>query len=299
MAFATTIEEQIQLLKSRGVIIKDEQKAREILADIGYFRLCTYFFPFEKTYPQVHNRTHEYIPNTHLEDAVALYYFDVDIRRVMQNYLARIEVAVRTAIVYEISNYYKTNPFWFVDNTIVDASNIAYFNNNIYTPKFKNDHPVIRRHHQHHPKDKYAPAWKTLEYMTFGAILNLFNSIFSVDARRLVTQRFGVKKLSVFKNYFMHICTARNICAHGSALFDVALNQAIIDGPAGKMLNNKQNLQGILMIVHYILTQISVNRAADFKREIGTLFDELNNKNPHIYPQIVKITGYNEDFFKK
>ena len=97
----------------------------------------------------------------------------------------------------------------------------------------------------------------------------------------------------------MHICTARNICAHGSALFDVALNQAIIDGPAGKMQNNKQNLQGILTIVHYILTQISVNRAADFKREIGTLFDELNNKNPHIYPQIAKITGYNEDFFKK
>lgn len=301
MAIATTIDEQIQLFKSRGLIIDNEQKAREILADIGYFRLCTYFFPIEQSYPSVHNRTHEYKPNTHLEDGVALYYFDVDIRRVMQNYLARIEVAVRTAIVYEISNFYKTNPFWFVDESIVNEKNIAYFNTAIYTPKFKQDHPVIRRHHQHHPDDEYAPAWKTLEYMTFGAILNLFNSIFSVDARRLVTKRFGISKLKVFQNYFMHICTARNICAHGSALFDVSLNQAITDGPAGQLstTSNKQNLQGVFTIVHYVLTQISANRAADFKREIGILFDDFSKKNPHIYPQIAEITGYNDEFFKK
>ena len=37
MAVATTIDEQIQLFKSRGLIIDNEQKAREILADIGYF----------------------------------------------------------------------------------------------------------------------------------------------------------------------------------------------------------------------------------------------------------------------
>lgn len=301
MGRATTIDEQIALLKSRGMIIADEQKAREILSDIGYFRLCTYFFPFEQTYPNVHNRTHQYNPDTLFEDGVALYYFDVDIRRIMQNYLARIEVAVRTAIVYEISNYYKTNPTWFIDNTLVEAANIAYFNANIYTTKFCNDHPVIRRHHQHHPTDAYAPAWKTLEYMTFGAVLNLFNSIISIDARRLVTTRFGISKLSVFRNYFMHICTARNICAHGSALFDVALNQAITDGPAGHLSNtgNKQNLQGIITIVYYILTQISQNRATDFKKEIGIVFDNFRLNNPRISTQIEQITGYNADFFKK
>lgn len=49
---ATTIDEQIKLLKDRGMNIEDEVKARENLMDIGYFRLGFYWFPFEKTYPR-------------------------------------------------------------------------------------------------------------------------------------------------------------------------------------------------------------------------------------------------------
>lgn len=48
---ATTIDEQLDLLKTRGLAIQDEDKAREILLDIGYYRLGFYLFPFEKSYP--------------------------------------------------------------------------------------------------------------------------------------------------------------------------------------------------------------------------------------------------------
>ena len=36
---ATTIEQQLDLLKSRGLSIFDIEKAKEILLDIGYYRL--------------------------------------------------------------------------------------------------------------------------------------------------------------------------------------------------------------------------------------------------------------------
>lgn len=49
---ATTIDEQIALLKSRGMVIDDVKKAKENLFDIGYFRLGFYWFPFEATYPR-------------------------------------------------------------------------------------------------------------------------------------------------------------------------------------------------------------------------------------------------------
>lgn len=55
---ATTIDEQIKLLKDRGMNIEDEVKARENLMDIGYFRLGFYWFPFEKTYPRKNKRDH-------------------------------------------------------------------------------------------------------------------------------------------------------------------------------------------------------------------------------------------------
>ncbi|MDE5642388.1 MAG: Abi family protein, partial [Muribaculaceae bacterium] len=77
---ATTIEQQLDLLKSRGLTISDIEKAKEILLDVGYYRLGFYLFPFEKSYPNLRNRTHEYIEGASFEDAVNLYYFDFDLR---------------------------------------------------------------------------------------------------------------------------------------------------------------------------------------------------------------------------
>ena len=78
---ATTIDEQLDLLKTRGLAIQDEDKAREILLDIGYYRLGFYLFPFEKSYPQLRNRTHEYTDGATFADEVKLYYFDFDLRQ--------------------------------------------------------------------------------------------------------------------------------------------------------------------------------------------------------------------------
>lgn len=61
---ATTIEEQIALLESRGVKIDDKEKAKENLLDIGYYRLSFYWFPFEKTYPRKIGRTHDFKEGT-------------------------------------------------------------------------------------------------------------------------------------------------------------------------------------------------------------------------------------------
>ena len=47
MKTAKTIDEQIEILRSHGIIVNDECKAKEILHDIGYYRLGFYFFPFE------------------------------------------------------------------------------------------------------------------------------------------------------------------------------------------------------------------------------------------------------------
>lgn len=43
--FATTIEEQIKLLRSRGMTFGNEEKVKENLLDIGYYRLGSIGFP--------------------------------------------------------------------------------------------------------------------------------------------------------------------------------------------------------------------------------------------------------------
>ena len=68
---ATTHEEQIAILRRHGVEISDEAKAREYLADIGYYRLGFYLYPFEKTYPRLDSgRSHNVILGTRIEDCL-------------------------------------------------------------------------------------------------------------------------------------------------------------------------------------------------------------------------------------
>lgn len=124
---ATTLDKQIDLLRSRGLEITCEKKAKECLLDIGYFRLCSYLFPFEKTYPKYRGRTHEVVHGTRFCDAVALYYFDFDLRNILNRYIGRIEVALRTYVTYTLSNKYIDDPRWFINPNVVKHSFIEEF----------------------------------------------------------------------------------------------------------------------------------------------------------------------------
>ncbi len=115
---ATTIEEQIALLESRGMKIDDKDKAQENLLDIGYYRLGFYWFPFEKTYPRKVRRNHLFKDGIEFDYAIKLYYFDFDLRNIFLRYISRIEVNFRTTIIYYVSNTYKDNPYWYVDSSI-------------------------------------------------------------------------------------------------------------------------------------------------------------------------------------
>lgn len=42
------------------MIIDNEDKAKEVLSDVGYYRLGFYWFPFESSYPCKVGRTHEF-----------------------------------------------------------------------------------------------------------------------------------------------------------------------------------------------------------------------------------------------
>lgn len=286
---ATTLEEQIQLLRKRGVEISDENKAKECLADIGYYRLCFYLFPFEESYPKLENRSHIFVKKTKLSDAVSLYYFDFDLRNILNRYLCRIEVALRTYIIYTLSNKYKESPTWFVNPCIMQSGYIKKFNAVYSNIKIK---PVIKRHHKKHINDIYAPAWKTLEYMTFGNIKSLYSNLKCLDDKLDICRHFGVNQTSVFENYLQTIIELRNICAHGGVLFDLHLPQSIKNGPAGKFtIEQRYRLYGAIEVVRFLIGKISVNRQEEMQNKIKDTMSELFKHNDELKNIVKKTSG--------
>lgn len=282
---ATTISEQISMLKQRGMAIADENKAKEILFDIGYYRLGFYWFPFEIGYPNKNRRTHKFIQDTNFEDAVALYYFDNDLRNILAPYLHRIEICFRTAIIYEVSNHYRNRPTWFVDSKVVNETFISDFPS-LYKDIRKNE--AIKHHHKKYPNDIYAPAWKTLEYMTFGSMLFLFQNIKNLELRQRISERFGIKNLNAFESQMKTLRVIRNVCAHGHNLYDIHFPQSIKVGELkGLDKQQRNNISGGIIIMKSILNSISENRSSDFIRKIEELmcnpqFDSIKKYLTHI-----------------
>lgn len=44
---AKTFDEQIEILKSRGLVIKDENKAKFLLGNLNYYRFSAYLLHFK------------------------------------------------------------------------------------------------------------------------------------------------------------------------------------------------------------------------------------------------------------
>ncbi|GHT25377.1 peptide ABC transporter substrate-binding protein [Bacteroidia bacterium] len=281
MKRATTAEEQIAKIEQRGMTLDiGVDKAKEVLRDIGYFRLGFYSFPFEVNYPQTKHRDHQYRAGSKISDAVALYYLDVDLRTILSKYIYRIEVNFRTNLVYQVSTKYLDCSTWFVDPAVMERKYIEAFDFKIYTDSFKLN-PVIKRHHKKYTTDKYAPAWKTLEFITFGGIFTTYKNLKDVEIKQEIAGRYGIRNVSVMENYMQSIVEIRNICAHGRVLFDHTLKQRLTNGPALSINNqNEYRLDSAIKVISFILNSISENRTNDLQTEVAQLFNKFKDDAP-------------------
>lgn len=72
-----TIDEQIENLKSLGLIINDEDKAKVFLNDVSYFRLIKAFGLGLK------QNNSKYIEGTTFDEIVELYLFNANFRQLL------------------------------------------------------------------------------------------------------------------------------------------------------------------------------------------------------------------------
>jgi len=272
MKKATTVEEQLVKLKERGLIINcTDKKAILSLSDIGYYRLGFYLFPFEEKYPNLKNRTHKFSEYALFMDVLSLYEFDSDLRNILLFYINRIEINFRTRIIYMCSNYFKEDPLWYINEECINKDYIEYIKDE-YTKKLSN-FSVIKNHHRKYIDDEFAPAWKTIEFFTFGKVLALYSSIKDTTLKMQISKSYGINFISILENYMTLIVSLRNICAHSNVLFDHRLPKSIKSGPAlSTTPQNNSKLYSAILVIRYILSTISVSSATNLKEEISDLF---------------------------
>ena len=102
---STTIQEQLDQLKSRCLMVNDEQEAFYHLSNISYYRLAGYWWSMQSD-----KVNHIFKPNSKFEDVIALYNFDRELRIILFAVIERIEIALQTKMIYHLSHEFG---FWW------------------------------------------------------------------------------------------------------------------------------------------------------------------------------------------
>ena len=104
---ATTIAQQINVLKERGLIIEDDVEAGKVLDIISYFRLADYWRFMEED-----SCTHQFKQGSRWEYVTDSYYFDKELKVLLFSAIQSIEVSMRAKIIKHFTPSF--GAFWFM-----------------------------------------------------------------------------------------------------------------------------------------------------------------------------------------
>jgi len=285
-----TIEEQIEILRSRGLIITDELQARDFLLHNNYYRISGYSLTLRKNDAFSESAT--------FQNIVDIYNFDHEFRHIILQYLELIEVQMKSIYAYEFTKVH--GPTGYLDETffsdkkkhkeIIDKAEqqkAQRLPHEAYLKHFVNDlHQDI-------------PLWAYVDLFTISDISFLY-SISEQLIKDAVACNFGLtmrKGASILGSYMHSMTIIRNLCAHGSRIYNRLFEQKpslnkqekalLIKNSKGEVDN--AHFYGFLLIMKRILP---ANKFKEMKKSIVTLTEK--------YPFVrVDYYGFRNDWKQK
>lgn len=273
-----TFLEQVEILKSHGMIVPDSHKASLFLEQINYYRFTGYALKFRK------DETGErYLEGTNFDSILPIYNFDIGLRNCLRPALEKIEIYARTQIAY-----------WFSVTKNKNTPYMAHYDNcNFYDKKqFQEVLSSLDREEKHnqktlfvqHHKKNYGnkmPLWVMVELLSFSNLAKLYNAMW-LSEKDLIAQHMGAPSSSVLKNHLLCLTDLRNKCAHAARLYgdDVPYN------PPAKLPDNILRRNPMLKpssLFSYIL--VLLRRLPDMKDKsnlVTSLESLINAYRPYI-----------------
>ena len=215
-----TIEEQIKILKERGLDIPDERQAFEFLKRNNYYRISGYSLTL---------RSHDVFDRgANFQNIVDIYDFDHVLRHILLHYLELIEVAFKSVYSYEFTKCYGALGY-LESKHFSDPVKYREIIEKAEKQKMTSlKHEAYLKHFIEDLHQNQIPLWAYVDLLTISDI----SFLYSISERKIqnsVADSLGLdsnKKGAELLKSFMHSLTIiRNLCAHGSRLFNRLFEQ--------------------------------------------------------------------------
>ncbi|MES2389083.1 MAG: Abi family protein [Bacteroidota bacterium] len=275
-----SVAEQVLLLEARGLEIENTASVKHFLLNVSYSRLSEYFSPFQKEI--------EYFDSgTTFKSIQMLYSFDRELKLIVFDAIERIEIAVRTQIVYCMSGkygpYWMTNPDVFKNNykdksgTISNYSSVLLQSMNAILKK-KTREESISIFLKKYTDENYPPSWIIIEQMTFGDLSYTYKYIAGGSDKKQIASYFSLPP-DIFESWLHSLNYVRNLCGHHSRLWnrELAIDPAVLITKKYKStpwlkgpINYQKRIYYSLCTMKYLLN--TINPGGHFRQRIENLF---------------------------
>jgi len=207
-----TIEEQINILISRNVLVDNENYAKALLVDVNYYNLMANRNLFE--YDNQHNIFPKIIK---IEDLANVYFFNFDLRNFLFKCMSYIESSIKTKIAYVHTSKYGPLGYKDVNNFVMSAKDIGDNGLTYHDEIMSSLSKEIDRSQEeyitwHKNQYKDIPFWVAINKLSFGDMSKFYRLMIHSD-KKAVAKYFNAGPLQIEK-WLWQFSVLRNVCAH-------------------------------------------------------------------------------------
>ena len=262
-----SLEEQIEIMKNKGLVIENEDYCKEVLLRENYFFLHGYRHPFIKSKDRS-----KYIEGTKFEEIYSLFLFDRALRNILFKNILIIENNIKSIISYQLSKKYG-----YKEKEYLKPSN---FNTSFDSKKQVNDligkmkrqiktNATVHSATRHYVSNYgYIPLWVLVKVLSFGIVVDLFSVLKKEDQYDIV-ELYGME-LKDFITYLNILSNYRNLCAHEDIVYENKTQKFIEDSIYHRKLNipmmdneyiyGKNDLFALIIILKSLLKDEEVSK---------------------------------------
>lgn len=277
-----TLDEQIDILVNKGLVVDDVEATKSILLRENYFFLSGYRHLFMDP---IDNK--RYLEGTTFKELYSMFLFDRQIRNIIFKNILIVENNLKSILAYVMSKNhgFKENNYLNPNNFVRDSRKNRQINDLIR--KMKRQISVNGKQHTataHYIINYgYIPLWVVVKVLSFGIVGELY-TILQYQDQKEIADVFGVS-IKNMVDYLPILANYRNLCAHEDICYINRTQKAIDDTKYHKLLyipiNNEEYIYGkndLFALVIILKTLLDPDNFNLFINEISYELDRLSGK---------------------
>ncbi len=273
-----TLDEQIEILKQKGLVIDDVDYVKEVLLRENYFFISGYRHLFLRP-----DGSRKFISGTNFREIYGLFNFDRQLRNILFKNILIVENNLKSILSYVMSKNhgFKEQNYLNADNFVKDYNKSRQINDLLR--KMKRQINVNGKQHtatSHYITNYgYIPLWVVVKVLSFGIVGELYSVLQKQDQEEIAdVYNNSVRNL---ENYFPILANYRNLCAHEDLCFNNKTYKKIEDTKYHDILNISKNevgeyIYGINDLFAIIIIMKQILKEDDFSLMMNEISYELD-----------------------